>query len=147
VTPAIVKQRLRLASVSPKLHDVYADDGMTLEQLMAFAVTGDHARQDQVWDSVSRSGNDESYIAYLFRTINAVMAAPLATALGLGADGLGLLTSVYFLTFAAAQIPSASSSTDMVHGGSRAHCWWSRRSALRCLRSRTIFGCFWSAGR
>jgi len=37
--------------------------------------------------------------------INAVMAAPLATELGLGADDLGLLTSVYFLTFAAAQIP------------------------------------------
>jgi MFS family permease len=45
------------------------------------------------------------YIAYLFRTINAVMAAPLATELGFGADDLGLLTSVYFLTFAAAQIP------------------------------------------
>jgi hypothetical protein len=45
------------------------------------------------------------YIAYLFRTINAVMAAPLATELGLGADDLGLLTSVYFLTFGAAQIP------------------------------------------
>jgi MFS family permease len=45
------------------------------------------------------------YIAYLFRTINAVMAAPLATEFGLGADDLGLLTSVYFLTFAAAQIP------------------------------------------
>jgi MFS family permease len=45
------------------------------------------------------------YIAYLFRTINAVMAAPLTTELGLGADDLGLLTSVYFLTFAAAQIP------------------------------------------
>jgi ParB/RepB/Spo0J family partition protein len=105
VTPAIVKQRLRLASVSPKLHNVYADDGMTLEQLMAFTVTGDHARQEQIWDSVSRSGNDEPYIAYLFRTINAVMAAPLATELALGADDLGLLTSVYFLTFAAAQIP------------------------------------------
>ena len=61
VTPAIVKQRLRLASVSPKLHDVYADDGMTLEQLMAFTVTGDHARQEQVWDNVSRSQNDEPY--------------------------------------------------------------------------------------
>jgi ParB family transcriptional regulator, chromosome partitioning protein len=61
VSPAIVKQRLRLASVSPKLHDVYADDGMTLEQLMAFAVTGDHARQEQIWDGVSRSGNDEPY--------------------------------------------------------------------------------------
>jgi MFS family permease len=33
------------------------------------------------------------------------MAAPLATELGLGADDLGLLTSVYFVTFAAAQIP------------------------------------------
>ncbi|WP_181411721.1 ParB/RepB/Spo0J family partition protein [Bradyrhizobium sp. USDA 3456] len=61
VAPAIVKQRLRLASVSPKLHNVYADDGMTLEQLMAFAVTGDHARQEQVWDNVSRSQNDEPY--------------------------------------------------------------------------------------
>ena len=39
VTPAIVKQRLRLASVSPKLHEVYAEDGMTLEQFMAFSVT------------------------------------------------------------------------------------------------------------
>jgi MFS family permease len=33
------------------------------------------------------------------------MAAPLATELRLGADDLGLLTSVYFVTFAAAQIP------------------------------------------
>ena len=55
VSPAIVKQRLRLASVSPKLHDVYAEDGMTLEQLMAFSVTADQARQEQVWDNVSRS--------------------------------------------------------------------------------------------
>ena len=45
------------------------------------------------------------YLAYLFRTINAVIAAPLAMELGLGAGDLGLLTSVYFLTFAAAQIP------------------------------------------
>jgi MFS family permease len=45
------------------------------------------------------------YLAYLFRTINAVMAAPLAMELGLSADDLGLLTSVYFVTFAAAQIP------------------------------------------
>ena len=46
VTTAVVKQRLRLASVSPKLHEVYAEDGITLEQLMAFSVTGDHARQE-----------------------------------------------------------------------------------------------------
>jgi len=47
-TVQVVKQRLRLASVSPKLCEVYADDGMTLEQLMAFTVTGDHGRQEQV---------------------------------------------------------------------------------------------------
>jgi MFS family permease len=45
------------------------------------------------------------YLAYLFRSINAVMASALATELGLSAGDLGLLTSVYFLTFAAAQIP------------------------------------------
>ena len=61
VSPAIVKQRLRLASVSPKLHEVYAEDGMTLEQLMAFSVAADHARQEQVWENVSRSGYDEPY--------------------------------------------------------------------------------------
>ncbi len=45
------------------------------------------------------------YLAYLFRTINAVMATPLGSELGLGASDLGLLTSVYFVTFAVAQIP------------------------------------------
>src|SRR5260221_3631975 len=61
VSPAIVKQRLRLTSVSPKLHEVYGHDGITLEQLMAFSVAADQARQEQVWDNVSRSGYDEPY--------------------------------------------------------------------------------------
>ena len=46
VSVAVVKQRLRLASVSPRLLDVYAEDGLTLDQLMAFTVNGDHARQE-----------------------------------------------------------------------------------------------------
>jgi MFS family permease len=45
------------------------------------------------------------YMSYLFRAIHAVIAAPLMLELGLGASDLGLLTSVYFLTFGAAQIP------------------------------------------
>ncbi|MDI4238641.1 ParB/RepB/Spo0J family partition protein [Bradyrhizobium sp. Arg237L] len=72
VNPAIVKQRLRLASVSPKLHEVYAEDGMTLEQLMAFSVTADHARQEQVWENVSRSGYDEPYQIRRLLTENTV---------------------------------------------------------------------------
>jgi ParB family chromosome partitioning protein len=75
VTPAIVKQRLRLASVSPKLHDIYAEDGMTLEQLMAFAVTFDQGRQEQVWDNVSRSELDEPYQIRRMLTENTVSAA------------------------------------------------------------------------
>ncbi|MES2057224.1 MAG: ParB/RepB/Spo0J family partition protein [Pseudomonadota bacterium] len=61
VTPAVVKQRLKLASVSPKLHDVYAEDGMTLEQLMAFSVSDDHARQEQVWDLLQSSHNKQPW--------------------------------------------------------------------------------------
>ncbi|MDA9476703.1 arabinose ABC transporter permease [Bradyrhizobium sp. CCBAU 65884] len=45
------------------------------------------------------------YLSYLFRTINALIAAHLSSDTGLGSADLGLLTSVYFLVFAAAQIP------------------------------------------
>lgn len=61
VSAQVVKQRLRLASVSPPLLDIYADDGMTLEQLMAFRVSGDHDRQQQVWDAVKDSWSKEPY--------------------------------------------------------------------------------------
>jgi ParB family transcriptional regulator, chromosome partitioning protein len=59
VSGAVVKQRLRLAAVSENLLAVYAEDGMTLEQLMAFTVTHDHARQEQVWEALSRAFNKE----------------------------------------------------------------------------------------
>lgn len=45
------------------------------------------------------------YLSYLFRTINAVIAEQLARDLGLDSTQLGLLTSAYFLTMAAAQLP------------------------------------------
>jgi len=56
-TPAVVRQRLKLAAVSPKLHDIYADDGMTLDQLMAFTVADDHQRQEEVWAQLDHSFN------------------------------------------------------------------------------------------
>lgn len=62
VTPAVVKQRLKLVSVSPKLLDIYAEDAMTLEQLMAFTVTHDHARQEQVWEAIAKGYNKEPYL-------------------------------------------------------------------------------------
>ncbi|PZU68539.1 ParB/RepB/Spo0J family partition protein [Sphingobium sp.] len=57
----VVKQRLRLATVSPVLHEVYAEDGMTLEQLMAFTVSDDHERQVQVWDAIKDAWSKEPY--------------------------------------------------------------------------------------
>lgn len=45
------------------------------------------------------------YLSFLFRTINATVAGALTVEFGLGAGDLGLLTSVYYLTFAAAQLP------------------------------------------
>lgn len=55
VSVSTVRQRLRLASVSPTLLEVYGEDGMTLEQLMAFTVTDNHARQEQVWEQFNGS--------------------------------------------------------------------------------------------
>ncbi|MBL8657594.1 MAG: ParB/RepB/Spo0J family partition protein [Altererythrobacter sp.] len=49
VSAGVVKQRLRLGAVSPKLLQVYREDGLTLDQLMAFAITEDHDRQEQVF--------------------------------------------------------------------------------------------------
>lgn len=75
VTPQIVKQRLKLASVAPALLDVYAEDGMTLEQLMAFTVNPDHARQAQVWDAVKNSWNKEPYAIRRMLTETSVRAS------------------------------------------------------------------------
>ncbi|MGX1074306.1 ParB family chromosome partitioning protein [Bradyrhizobium elkanii] len=50
VTAYVVRQRLRLGAVSPKLIELYREGDLTLEQLMAFAITDDHARQEAVYE-------------------------------------------------------------------------------------------------
>jgi ParB family chromosome partitioning protein len=72
VTPSIVKQRLRLASVSETLLEIYADDGMTLDQLMAFSVSSDHARQEQVWAEVAQGYANQPYNIRRLLTVEAV---------------------------------------------------------------------------
>lgn len=75
VSVNVVKQRLRLATVSPVLLDTYAEDGMTLEQLMAFTVSSDHARQEQVWETIQRSWSKEPYHIRRMMTENTVSAS------------------------------------------------------------------------
>ncbi len=45
------------------------------------------------------------YLSYLYRTVNVVITKPLAADLSLSAADLGMLTSVYFIVFAAFQTP------------------------------------------
>ena len=68
----IVRQRLKLAAASPKLLDLYVAEELSLEQLMAFCVCDDHARQETVWESLSRSYNKEPYTIRRMLTEGAV---------------------------------------------------------------------------
>src|SRR5271165_95030 len=53
VTATTVRQRLKLANVAPRLFELYRTDEITLDQLMALAITDDHAAQERVWESAS----------------------------------------------------------------------------------------------
>ncbi|KVL70311.1 ParB/RepB/Spo0J family partition protein [Burkholderia ubonensis] len=44
-----VRRALKLASVSPKLIDVYRDDGMTYDQVCALALSDSHEQQERIW--------------------------------------------------------------------------------------------------
>ncbi|MBM3655055.1 MAG: DNA-binding protein, partial [Alphaproteobacteria bacterium] len=74
VTSNVVRQRLKLASVSPKLLELYAQDGMSLEQLMSFTVSNDHDRQEQVWEAIQRDWGKEPYRIKRLLTESAVRA-------------------------------------------------------------------------
>jgi len=83
VTPHVVRQRLRLGAISPKLMQVYRDGGLTLDQLTAFAISEDHARQEQVYDNLS--WNKEPHIIRRMMTETHVRAAD-RRAVFVGAD-------------------------------------------------------------
>lgn len=51
VTPLVVQRRLKLANVSPRLMADYRAGAVTLEQLMALAITDDHAAQEAAFYS------------------------------------------------------------------------------------------------
>lgn len=75
VSVAVVKQRLKLASVSPRLLDVYAEDGLSLDQLMAFTVSADHERQEQVFERLYQSYDKQPHTIRRMLTEGAVRAA------------------------------------------------------------------------
>ncbi|WP_288971862.1 ParB/RepB/Spo0J family partition protein [uncultured Mesorhizobium sp.] len=75
ISVATVKQRLRLTSVSPRLLELYGDDQMKLGQVMAFSITKDHARQEQVWETISRTQSTDPYYIRRLLTETAIRAS------------------------------------------------------------------------
>jgi len=48
---AEVRRRLKLARIAPRLLDLYRQDQADFQQMMALAISDDHAAQEQAWDS------------------------------------------------------------------------------------------------
>ena len=49
VTPLVVKRRMKLSTVSPKLMVLFRDEKISLDCLMVLASIDDHERQEQTW--------------------------------------------------------------------------------------------------
>ncbi len=55
VSVTVVRQRLKMATVSPNILEAFGRDELRLEQLMAFTVNPNHERQEQVWAAIAQS--------------------------------------------------------------------------------------------
>ena len=78
-------------------------------------------------------------LSYFYRNVNAVISPDLTRELSLSPGALGLLTAVYFVAFAAMQIPAGMLldryGPRRVEPRAAAHCGRGR-AALRVLRQR-----------
>ncbi|MGH1413477.1 MAG: ParB/RepB/Spo0J family partition protein [Pelagimonas sp.] len=54
ITTDLVRRRLKLASVSPELMELFRAGEMSLDCVMAFTLTDDHARQIEAWETVKQ---------------------------------------------------------------------------------------------
>lgn len=86
VSALTVQRRLKLANVSPVLMTLFRAGGIALEQLMALAITDDHALQESVWHHASTWERDPRQLRRLV-TVHEVDAErdPLARFVGIAA--------------------------------------------------------------
>jgi ParB family chromosome partitioning protein len=84
ITPLTVQRRLKLAKVSPVLFELFRQDKINLDQLMALAITDDHAAQERVWNSTPSYNRNASSLRRLLlgREIDAA-TDPLAKFVGI----------------------------------------------------------------
>jgi ParB family chromosome partitioning protein len=100
-SPTIVRQRLKLALVSPKLLAVFRKDEMTLDQLMAFTLSDDHRQQEKVWRDLpewSRRRGDADPIRAALTEAHVAADSRLAKFVGIDAykeAGGGILRDLF----------------------------------------------------
>ena len=85
VAPVVVQRRLKLANVHPKFIALYREAAITLAHLMAFAVTDDHARQLEVWESLAIHGRSPHALREALTVEEVGLRAPMARFVGLKA--------------------------------------------------------------
>lgn len=70
VTPAVVRGRMRLANVAPELLDLFRQNVIDIDHMMAFALTDDHAAQLRVWKALPKSGQWHAHTIRQAITVN-----------------------------------------------------------------------------
>lgn len=85
VTPIVVQRRLKLANVHPQLIALYRDEAITLEHLMAFAVTDEQARQLEVWESLGAHDRSPTKVRHALTEHEVSLRSPMARFVGLRA--------------------------------------------------------------
>jgi len=85
VSPLTVQRRLKLANVSPRLLDLYRENGISTDQMTALALTDDHAFQDRLWFDAAQKWSRDAHHLRSAITLEEVHASrtPLAGFVGL----------------------------------------------------------------
>lgn len=85
VKPIVVQRRLRLANVHAEFLDLYRRRVITMEHMMAFAVTDDTQRQQAAWKALPPGGRSASALRQLLTESEVLVSRPLAKFVGLEA--------------------------------------------------------------
>ena len=159
VTPHTVRQRLKLAVVSPKLIAAYRKGAMSLDCLMAFTVSDDHRTQEKVWAGLPdyakqrpeaiRDALTEKHIVADSKLARFVGIAAYEAAGGAVLRDLFDADSAGWLTVAARHHPGSCSQTERIPA--RISCQWGERRAhimRHCARHhRAVLANGWSCSQ
>lgn len=85
VTPLVVQRRLKLANVCPMFIELYREGTISLDHLMAFAVTDDHEKQRRVWERLKPYERHPHSIREALTESDIALREPLARFVGIKA--------------------------------------------------------------